>query len=77
MDKIRSAHLHQAITIPGTKISGVMSLVPEKFPGITLEESPIGLIVRLNNVKAKIPWPNIAVTIYEKEDKADKSAKAA
>lgn len=72
--KVKSCYLHQAITIPGTRISGYNSLVPEKLPSTRMEWDGEQLFIFDGEVEAFIPAANVASGIFAPADKprADK-----
>lgn len=72
MAQVKDAYLHQAITIPGTKINGVTSLSHIKFPKMELHWDGSNLSIKENGTEAVVPGPNVACVIFHPEVKKAK-----
>lgn len=62
---IKSVELLHAIIIPGTRISGDMTINPSKQPGTTFEVEGQFLIVSSAGKKAAIPFSCVKVMLIE------------
>lgn len=60
--------LAQAVTIPGTRILGDMSIQPEKHPEAVLTVQEFGVSVKSCGISAFIPFSNIKSIILQDED---------
>lgn len=65
--KAKSVQLSQAVTIPGTKILGEMSIQPEKHPDANLTVSSDGVVVQSNGILALIPLSNVKSIVLESD----------
>lgn len=65
--KAKAVHLKQSITIPGTKILGTVSILPEKHPTAKIEVGDLGITVTENNISGFIPMENVLVIILDNE----------
>lgn len=68
--KAKYVQLVQAVTIPGTRILGDMSIQPDKHPEAELSVASTGVNVKSNGVLAFIPFSNIKsiILVQEAED---------
>lgn len=60
-------HLKQAVTIPGTKILGAVSILPEKYPTAKMEVGDTGVTITDNNITAFVPMGNVLSIILTDE----------
>jgi hypothetical protein len=67
------AYLHQAVSVPGTKLVTTRTLTPSKIEGIKLGWSLVygGLIVRISGKTVLIPSPNVASVILSVTDNGE------
>lgn len=66
--KAKAVHLKQSVTIPGTRILGTVSILPEKHPTAVIRVEDLGVTVTENNVSGFIPMENILVIILDNEE---------
>lgn len=71
--KAKAVHLKQSVTIPGTKILGTVSILPEKHPTAKLVVGDFGITVEENGVSAFIPMSNVQVIVLANEDESGRS----
>ena len=71
--KAKAIHLKQSITVPGTRILGTVSILPEKHPTAKLTVGDLGVTVEENGISAFIPMSNVQVIILETEGKSGRS----
>lgn len=71
--KARAVHLKQSITVPGTKILGAVSILPEKHPTAKLTVGDFGVVVEENGISAFIPMSNVQVIVLANEEKSGRS----
>lgn len=74
--KAKSVQLSQAVTIPGTKILGEISIQPEKHPDTNLTVSSDGVIVESQGITALIPLSNVKSIILQAGDENGRSKQA-
>lgn len=71
--KAKSVQLSQAVTIPGTKILGEISIQPEKHPDTNLTVSADGVIVESQGITALIPLSNVKSIILHSGEESGRS----
>jgi hypothetical protein len=71
--KAKSVQLKEAVTIPGTKILGEMSIQPEKHPSADLTISAEGILVQDQGVVALIPLSNVKSIVLQAESSNGRS----
>lgn len=71
--KAKAIHLKQSVTVPGTRILGTVSILPEKHPTAKLTVGDLGVTVEENGVSAFIPMSNVQVIILAKEEQGGRS----
>lgn len=71
--KAKAVHLKQSVTIPGTRILGTVSILPEKHPTAKLTVGDLGVTVEENGVSAFIPMSNIQVIVLGNEEESGRS----
>jgi hypothetical protein len=64
-EKVKSVLLHEAVSIPGSKVTSDFTLTPTKQPGIALSVCELGIIVEHAKGRALIPMSNVKVIILE------------
>jgi hypothetical protein len=74
--KAKSVQLSQAVTIPGTKILGEMSIQPEKHPDANLTVSSDGVIVESHGITALIPLSNVKSIVLQSSEENGRSKQA-
>lgn len=65
--KAKAVHFKQSVTVPGTKILGTVSVLPEKHPNVKIEVGDLGIVVEENGISAFIPMSNIQLIILANE----------
>lgn len=71
--KARALHLKQSVTIPGTRILGTVSILPEKHPAAKITVGETGVTVEENGISAFIPMSNVQVIILANEEESGRS----
>jgi hypothetical protein len=66
--RAKSVQLKEAVTIPGTKILGEMSIQPEKHPDAVISVSDSGVVVKSGTIVGFIPFSNIKSIVLQEED---------
>ena len=74
--KAKSVQLSQAVTIPGTKILGEISIHPEKHPDANLTVSSDGVVVESQGITALIPLSNVKSIILQSAEENGRSKQA-
>lgn len=55
--RVRVAYLHTAVHVPGL-VMGTMQIDEAKAPGVVMTLTPMGLVLRKENVMAVVPIGN-------------------
>lgn len=71
--KAKAVHLKQSVTIPGTRILGTVSILPEKHPTAVITVEDLGVTVTENNISGFIPMNNVLVIVLADEEKDGRS----
>lgn len=71
--KAKAVHLKQSVTVPGTRILGTVSILPEKHPTAVLTVEDAGVTVEENGITAFIPMSNIQVIVLANEKNSGRS----
>ena len=66
--KAKVLHLKQAVTIPGTKILGAVSIVPEKYPTAKMQVGDHGVVISDNGIHTFVPMSNVLSIILDNEE---------
>jgi len=74
--RAKSVQLSQAVTIPGTKILGEISIQVDKHPDAQLTVSTDGVIVESHGITALIPLSNVKSIVLQPETKNGRSEQA-
>lgn len=64
----KTVQLTRAITIPGTKLLGAISIQPLKHPEAVMTITPEGLLVEQGDIIALVPFSNIDLIIAAKPE---------
>lgn len=75
--KAKVLHLKQAITIPGTKILGAVSILPEKHPTAVMEVGDHGVLIKDHGIDTFVPMGNVLSIILSDEEESGRSKQTA
>ncbi|NDG26429.1 MAG: hypothetical protein EB120_04540 [Proteobacteria bacterium] len=66
--KIKSIQMNIAITIPGSKVLGAISIHPDKYPNTSLTLTERGVLVNTDGHAAIVPMSNIQCIVIHPEE---------